>query len=434
MEFNSSTGSSVLTRLSTGKMRSDQTMSDIDRNHAERLMREAGIDALVLFQPEAFRYAIGAPAGVATMWGRAGAAMALVPVDARLSLAAIVSDHVAGAIRKAAPAMDLRAHRIWIDMLDITGAGSIGQIDEAYRLLNVGGPRPETFDRATAFGLLGDLLGERGLERARIGVDLEFMPAADFEALKQALPDVTWVDGSLVLRHLRAVKTPREIERLRRAAMAAEAGLVRMMAAVKPGAGLGELSSAWKTGAQAAAAEVGFGLSGHWDFISVGPDLGDMSATVTPGALIKADVGALVDGYSSDGARTFTYGPASPLAQDIFKALENAFAAGLEQIRPGNSFGAVHAVMLASMRKDGFSEYYRGHFGHSVGGSAGIEEWPFFSADNPELIAPNMVVALEAPFYGQGFGALMIEDQFLVTDSGPQCMNTLPRSLIDLAA
>jgi Xaa-Pro aminopeptidase len=42
-------------------------------------------------------------------------------------------------------------------------------------------------------------------------------------------------------------------------------------------------------------------------------------------------------------------------------------------------------------------------------------------------------VALEAPFYGQNFGALMIEDQFLVTDAGAECMNTLPRELRDLS-
>jgi Xaa-Pro aminopeptidase len=408
-------------------------MSGIDRRRAENLMRDAELDGLVIFQPEAFRYAIGAPAGVATMWGRAGSAIALVPADASMGLAAVSSDHAAGTIRRAAPLVDLRTHRIWIDMVDIVGAETLPQIDDAYRRLGVGGPRPETFDRAICFDLLGDLLKERGLDRARIGADLEFMPAADFHALRQALPAVTWTDGSQVLRRLRMIKSPREIELLRRSAQAAEAGLVRMAAAVKPGTPLSALSAAWKDGAQAFAAERGFVLTGHWDFVSVGADLSNMSAVVTPGALIKADVGALVDGYSSDGARTFTHGPASALALKIFKALENAFAAGLEQLRPGNTFGAVHAAMLGSMRKDGFAEYYRGHFGHSVGGGVGIEEWPFFSADNPEIIQPDMVVALEAPFYGQGLGALMIEDQFLITETGAGCMTTLPRALRDLA-
>lgn len=409
-------------------------MIDIDRGRAQQLMREAEIDALVLFQPEAFRYAVGAPAGVATMWGKAGSAIALVPADAGGGLAAVVSDHAAPIIGRAAPDIDLRCHRIWIDLVDLSGVETIAQVDDAYRRNNSGGPRPETFDRTACFGLLSDLLRERGLSAARIGADLEFMPAADFLALRQALPEVNWVDGSTVLKRLRAVKSQREINLLRQASAAAEAGLVEMAAAVRPGAALGQLSTAWKSGAQAYAAKSGFSLSGHWDYISVGAALSDMTAAVAPGALIKADVGTLVDGYSSDGARTFSWGPVSPLAGDIFKALEAAFARGLDALRPGNTFGAVHAAMLASMRKDGFGEYYRGHFGHSVGGSLGIEEWPFFSHDNPEVILPGMVVALEAPFYGEGVGALMIEDQFLVTASGAECMNSLPRTLRDLSA
>ncbi|OOO19525.1 proline dipeptidase [Agrobacterium salinitolerans] len=409
-------------------------MSDIDRSRAQQLMREADIDALVLFQPEAFRYAVGAPAGVATMWGRAGSAIALVPADAGVTLAAVVSDHAAPLVRKAAPEIDLRCHRIWIDMVDLSEVKTIAQVDDAYRRNNSGGPRPETFDRAACFGLLADLLRERGLSGARIGADLEFMPAADFLALRQALPHVNWIDGSTVLKRLRAVKSEREIKLLRQAAAAAEAGLVAMAAAVRPGAALGQLSAAWKSGVQAHAATSGFSLSGHWDYISVGPALSDMAAVVTPGALIKADVGTLVEGYSSDGARSFSWGPVSPLTADVFSALEAAFARGLEALRPGNTFGAVHAAMLASMRSDGFSEYYRGHFGHSVGGGVGIEEWPFFSHDNPEIILPGMVVAVEAPFYGEGLGALMIEDQFLVTASGAECMNSLPRTLRDLSA
>lgn len=413
-------------------------MTDIDRHHAERLMQQAGIDALALFQPEAFRYAVGAPAGVAMMWGRAGPAIALVPADRGSRIAAVASDHAAGQIRKAAPDVDLATHRIWIDMVDLSALTDRTDVDmatvnAAYRAQGRSGLRPETFDRSTCFSLLGDILHARGLAQGRIGVDLEFMPAADFEHLKRILPEARFIDGSEILRRLRAVKSPREIERLRRAAMAAEGGLSWLAEAVVPGVSLGDLSAAWKAGAQATAAAGGFALSGHWDFISVGPDLADMNAVVTPGALIKADVGTLVDGYSSDGARTFCFGPPAPLAQRIFTALENAFAAGLGVLKPGNSFGAVHAAMTASMRKDGFTDYFRGHFGHSVGGSVGIEEWPFFSANSPEPILPGMVVALEAPFYAQGLGALMIEDQFLVTESGVEPMNRLPRGLRDLS-
>ncbi|OLP57711.1 proline dipeptidase [Xaviernesmea oryzae] len=407
-------------------------MSEIDRGHAQRLMQAEGLDALVLFQPEAFRYAIGAPAGVATMWGRAGAAIALVPADPGEKLAAIASDHAAPTIARMAPEVDLRTHRIWIDQIDLGAVTSLDEINAAYPDESARTPRPETFDRDTCFALLFDLLRARGLDRARIGVDLDFMPAADFAALTKAVPSPIWTDGSLCLRRLRAVKNPGEILRLRQASAAAEAGLIRMAQAVSDGVESAALSAAWKTGAAEAAAQGGFSLSGTWDYISVGPDLNDLKARVERGALIKADVGTLVDGYSSDGARSYCFGSPSPVALSVFGALEEAFEAGVAALRPGMRFKDVHATMQAAVRRQGLSRYDRGHFGHSVGAAVGIEEWPFFSADSTEVLAPNMVVALEAPFYGQGLGALMIEDMFLITQTGAERISTLPRGLLVL--
>ena len=88
--------------------------------------------------------------------------------------------------------------------------------------------------------------------------------------------------------------------------------------------------------------------------------------------------------------------------------------------------------MLSTMRRHGFSEYYRGHFGHSVGSALGIEEWPFISHANTMVFEPNMVLAVEAPFYANGVGALMIEEQFLITADGAETMNALPRELVSI--
>lgn len=403
-------------------------MSEIDRARAEKLLAAERLEGMVLFRPEAFRYATGLAAGVATMWGRAGSAIALVPADADAPLAAIMSDHAAGSVRP----IDIRTHRIWIDGVTVTNATSIEQVDAAYRAVGNTGPRPETFDQDTCFRLLADLLAERGLSRATLGVDLDFMPAADFARLKSLLPDIDWRDASDVLRRLRLIKNPREIERLRRAAACAEAGLENLAQAARPGLRAADLSAAWLSGARNEAARNGHALSGHWDYISVGADLQNAGTALGDGDLIKADVGTLVDGYSSDGARTFVWGKPSPLAADIYKALLETFLAGVETFRPGRRFGEVHEAMLATMRRHGFKEYYRGHFGHSVGAAAGIEEWPFLSHGNAIVIEPDMVLALEAPFYANGIGALMIEEQFLITKAGAQTMNGLPRELVSL--
>lgn len=407
-------------------------MSDMDRARAETLLGADGLDGLVLFRPEAFRYATGLAAGVATMWGRAGSAIALIPADATARLAAVISDHAAAGARHLGETIDLRTHRIWIDGVTVEGARTIADIDAAYRASGNTGPRPETFEQQACFRLLADLLSERGLSNAVLGIDLDFMPAADFARLQAAIPGVDWRDASEIVGRLRLIKNTREIERLRRASHCAEAGLEELMRTARAGVSIPELSAAWLAGARDAAARNGHGLSGHWDYISIGTDLKNGGATLGESDLIKADVGTLVDGYSSDGARTFVWGKASPLAVQIYKALLETFLAGVEMLRPGKTFGQVHETMLGTMRRHGFHDYYRGHFGHSVGAAAGIEEWPFLSHGNAIVIEPGMVLALEAPFYADGLGALMIEEQFLITPDGPQTMNRLPQELVSL--
>ena len=93
------------------------------------------------------------------------------------------------------------------------------------------------------------------------------------------------------------------------------------------------------------------------------------------------------------------------------------------------AFTEIHAATIAVIHAAGFTGYSRGHFGHSLGADVGMEEWPFLSADSTELVESGMVLAFETPFYGKGIGALMIEDQLLVTEAGPVSMNRLPRGL-----
>lgn len=407
-------------------------MTYMDRHRVQELLTAEGLDALVLFQPENFRYATELTPGVATMWGRAGSAIAFVPADASVRLGAVVSDQALPAAGTTPDDIDFRSHRIWIDAVTVRDAHTIEDINTAYRNSGNIGPRPETFNQKAAFQLLGDMIAERGLARSSLGIDLEFMPAADFARLKEILPSAQWRDASSIVKRLRLIKSPREIEFLRNAARHAEDGLQNMVNAVRSGSTATELSDAWLTGAMGAAKENGQSLSGHWAYITVGPNLQNPATQLAEGGLIKADVGTLVNGYSSDGARTFVLGTPAPLAEQVYSALLDTFQAGTALLKPGNTFGQVHEAMLSTMRRHGFSEYYRGHFGHSVGSALGIEEWPFISHENDMIFEPNMVLAVEAPFYANGLGALMIEEQFLITPDGAETMNALSRELVSI--
>lgn len=94
-------------------------MSDVNRQRAERMMQSAGLDALVLAKPESFAWATGAPAGVASFFRRAGAAMALIPAAASEPIAAVATELFGGHARRALGDDQVLTHGDWVETADI---------------------------------------------------------------------------------------------------------------------------------------------------------------------------------------------------------------------------------------------------------------------------------------------------------------------------
>jgi Xaa-Pro aminopeptidase len=216
----------------------------LDRHRAFRLMQEQRLDAIVLSQPETILYASGAFPGVATNWRRAGAAFLVVPADPDIPLAAIVGDLQARSFAAQSGIADLRSHRIWVE------AGAHPDPARPVR-----SPRPAQFDLRHSLALLRDVLTERGLLHTRVGLDLGFVPAADYPAFNTIA--VAWQDCTRLVERLRAIKAPAEIERLRDAAEYAAAGLVHLIAAIAPGMDAAQMTRIWQEAAHAEAARRG---------------------------------------------------------------------------------------------------------------------------------------------------------------------------------
>lgn len=393
----------------------------LDRHRAARLMREQGLDALVLAQPETIKYATGAFPGVATFWRRAGAAFLLVPADPAAPLTAIVGDLQARAFAAQSGIGDVRSHRIWVE------AGAFPGSDGDRRPSR--SPRPAQFSLAQSLDLLRECFEERGLIQGRVGLELAFVSAADCPAFLE-LP-VRWQDCTRLVEQLRAVKAPDEIAHLRLAAGCSSAGLMHLTQAIEPGMDAAAMTAIWRQAAFAEAERMGAKPpDSSWAYIAVGGDGFAPGGPAQPGDLIKIDVGCIVAGYSSDGARTAVLGAPSPEATRIYDALRAAFDAGFSLLKPGMPLAEIYRATAGVMWDRGFETYGRGHFGHGVGASIWSEEWPFISADSEAALEPGMVMAFETPWYIDGLGGFIIEDQVLITDSGAEVMAPLPRDLI----
>ncbi|MBI2719149.1 MAG: aminopeptidase P family protein [Rhizobiales bacterium] len=413
----------------------------LDRHRAERLMAEQGLDALVLAQPETLTYATGAFPGVASFWRRAGAAFLIVPGDANVAMSAIVGDLQAESFKAQSQLADVRSHRIWVETGDydptLAAPGDVAAALVARDMAAgkpVRTPRPAQFDLTASLGLLRDVLAERGLLRSRVGLELGFVAAGDFSAFARTMPDPTWIDATAIVERLRAIKHPVEIEHLRTAAELSQAAVGALVRAIVPGMDAARMTAIWREAVLAEALRRNLSPpDSSWAYIAVGGDGFAAGGPARGGDLIKIDVGCIIAGYSSDGARTAVLGKASPATRKLYDALGRGFDAGLAVLRPGTALRDVHRTVLHAMWDQGFTTYGRGHFGHGVGASVWSEEWPFISADATALAEPGMVLAFEVPYYIKGLGGFIIEDQLLVTESGVAAMAPSPRDLIEIA-
>lgn len=414
------------------------TGSDLDRTRAARLMTEAGLDAIVAAKPETFAYLTGTSPGVPALFRRAGAALAVLPADPGQAPAVIATDLFGPMIRRGSGIEDVRVHPDWIETADFraylpSDATAAILADQAQADRPDDYARPTTFDCRAAFRRLGEVLNERGLVGGRIGLDLDFWPVADFEILHDILPRIRFADASRVLERLKAVKSPREIARLRRAALLAEAGLRAALLAVRHGARRAEIAAAWSAGVDAEVARTSEReLTGRWEYIAFGPDPWTGGDRLENGDIVKFDVGCLVAGASSDAARTFVLGEARPRSREIHAALLAGFAAGAAVLRPGRQLREVHAEATRAIREAGLRRFSRGHFGHGLGTDTFGEVWPFIAADSDAIIEPGMVLAFETPFYVDGEGGFIIEDQFEITETGAEPVWSLSRELVQL--
>ena len=145
------------------------------------------------------------------------------------------------------------------------------------------------------------------------------------------------------------------------------------------------------------------------------------------GELIVFDMGAMLDGYCSDGTRTFATGDPSEDGRAVYEVVRQAQQAALEAIRAGVKGEDVDSAARKVIDDAGYGE----HFGHALGHGVGLEvhEGPRLSQRSDDVLAPGEVVTVEPGIYLPGKLGVRIEDLVVVTDAGINNLSSLPKEL-----
>jgi Xaa-Pro aminopeptidase len=254
------------------------------------------------------------------------------------------------------------------------------------------------------------------------------MPALHLLPLADVL-GTTPVLATGVLRDLRMVKDPSEIDALRRAGAAIDRVHARVPEFLVPGRTEADVAADI---AEAIVAE------GHSDvaFIIVGsgPNGADphhecSDRVLQAGDIVVVDIGGPVEpGYNSDSTRTYSLGEPDSVVAQRYSALQEAQRIAVAAVRPGVTAQQVDAAARDVLAQAGLADYFVHRTGHGIGLS--VHEEPYIVAGNDDELAVGMAFSVEPGIYFPGQWGARIEDIVIVTADGAESVNNRPHDLV----
>jgi len=145
------------------------------------------------------------------------------------------------------------------------------------------------------------------------------------------------------------------------------------------------------------------------------------------GEMVVFDMGAKVDGYCSDGTRTYATGEPGERAREVYEAVRAAQDAALDAVRSGVGGEELDGVARERIEAAG----HRERFGHGLGHGVGLEvhEAPRVSPRSDDVLRAGEVVTIEPGIYLPGELGVRIEDLVVVTEDGCRNLSGLPKDL-----
>lgn len=295
----------------------------------------------------------------------------------------------------------------------------------------------------------------------RIGLELDVLPANLYFRYRELLAPARTVDVSPLIRTVRAVKSPYELDLLRAAAALNRILFDHVPQFLREGITevelAGQLESIYRRhGHQGYVRMRGFNqelLYGHllsgWaggvpsflDSPTGGTGLNPsfpQSAGRKPigrNEPVLIDYVAVLDGYMVDQARTFCLGR-------LPEKLVRAYYASLEiqerlkgEARPGTTAGELYDLAVRLARATGFGDHFMGYpepvpfVGHGLG--IELDELPVLARGSKMTLQEGMVIALEPKFVFPE-GAVGIENTFVVSTRGLEPLTLYEEHIIYL--
>ena len=354
-------------------------------------MQAAGLDAMISCSPENFAYATGFVVPTQPLI-RHRHAMVIVTADGKAEIFGV--DMEATTIKKRAPDVP---SRIWAEFSD------------------------------DPMSVLADQLTAAGLSGARLGIEMDYLPAGDYARLTKALPTARFEACENLLAELREIKSTEEIELLRKLSRIADQAITDALGAVRAGDSemdiAGELTRrVYELGAE------------HFKLLIVAtgersqlPNVGPSTRKLQRGDICRVEIFSVIGGYQAGVCRTAVVQDAPPMAEKIWQHLVDCKYQIMEMVRPGASCRSIYDAFTKKLSEMNLPPI--SFVGHGIG--LHLHENPYLGK-TPILGRPgedaqlkkDMVLGFEPLCYQTGYGfGMQNKDMLLVTASGSELLS-----------
>jgi Xaa-Pro aminopeptidase len=349
----------------------------------KKAMTEQGLDALIAVSPENVTYTTGTvvPSQSLMRWRHA---LSILTSDGRLSF--VVIDMEETTVKDHGGIEDVRVYREFID---------------------------DPMDK------LCELLADLKLERAKLGMEMEYLPGKDLMTLQRRLPRASFVGADGIFQYLRQVKTSGEIDVLRRLSKITDQAIGDALKRARAGMTEMELAGLLASGIFAAGAE-------HFKLMIIAsgersqyPNVGPTQRVLKQGDIIRMEIFGVEKGYHAGVCRTAVVGRPTPEQEKIWDHLIRCKYLVMDLIEPGARCQEIYHRFLEKFGELGFQPI--SFVGHGIG--LFLHEEPYLGRYGEKTLEEGMALAIEPLVFIPGRFGLQNKDMIAVTGSGCELLS-----------
>ncbi|MBP8625153.1 MAG: aminopeptidase P family protein [Syntrophorhabdaceae bacterium] len=306
-----------------------------------------------------------------------------------------------------------------------------------------------------------DILRERNIKGGTLGMELDVVPVALYERWKEILGIYNVVDISNEIKDLRLIKSPFEIEQIKKSGEVTSHVLKKAKDVIREG--MTELEIDAILGAEGR-------KKGHQGFLRMRglnqemmniyitheqsctiPSSGDVpiagvgiTHAIAQGAsmnIIKRNIPVLLDygggynGYITDETRAYVVGVLDELFKKPYEIAKEIVETTMDFAQEGINGKEIYERAYSLVKKAGLEDYFMGHgkgkvgfIGHGLG--LEINELPVITPRHSVVLQEGMVFAFEPKFIFPGRGAVGIEVDFIVRKHSLERVTDAPIDMV----